>query len=171
MPNLCLVGFVFIPHLHITFPGCPHSFLAASIFMFLLQQELCCNGHFLSPSLGLLHRHFSFAGSFLSVVITSLCWLSSLWYQAEIIFLHSQAVSEPIPTLPINLHSLSGGWLPPPSTTSKQLCYFLLRLGRNSSLKMCNALSLSSSPCFEKDSPLNTAGQNLVSSLLDLQDG
>lgn len=54
--------------------------------------------------------------------------------------------------------------LPPSSATSKHLCYFLLGLGRNSLLKMCNTLSLSPSLCFWKDSPLNTAGQNLVSS-------
>lgn len=36
---------------------------------------------------------------------------------------------------------------------------------------MCNALSLSSSSCFWKGSHLNTAGQNPVCSLLDLQDG
>lgn len=84
---------------------------------------------------------FFAASSFLSLLITSLCWLSPLWYQAEIISLHLQALLEPIPTLPINLHSLSGGWLPPSSAISKHLCYFLPRLGRNSSLKKIAVLS------------------------------
>lgn len=76
--------------------------------------------------------------------------LISLWYQAEIISLCLQALIEPVPTLPIKLRSLSGGWLPPSSATSKHLCYFLFGLGWSSWLKMCNALPLSSSSWSQK---------------------
>lgn len=140
MPTLCLADLLVVLLWHAAFPGCLHDFLAPSSLTFLLQQEICCNGHFLLPSLGLLRHHF-LRCQLLSLLITSLCWLSPLWYQAEIISLHLQALLEPIPTLPINLHSLSGGWLPRSSAISKHLCYFLPRLGRNSSLKKIAVLS------------------------------
>lgn len=47
--------------------GWLHSLSASSILTFLLQQELCCSGHFLCPLLRLPNHHFFFAGSFLSV--------------------------------------------------------------------------------------------------------
>jgi len=58
MPTLRLADLLFVLHWRVTFPGCLHSFLAPSSLTFLLQQEICCNGHFLLPSLGLLHHHF-----------------------------------------------------------------------------------------------------------------
>lgn len=169
MPTLCLADLLVVLLWHAAFPGCLHSFLAPSSLTFLLQQEICCNGHFLLPSLGLLRHHF-FRCQLLSLFVDHIPVLAL----ASVISGRNNfsSLASSIRAYPHPAHK--------PSFTVRRLTSTFISHKQAPLLfspqaweellikKNCSALSLSSSPFFNKDFLLCRAGPNLAIVLLDL---
>lgn len=134
-----------------------------------MQQEICCNGHFLLPSLGLLRHHF-FRCQLLSLFVDHIPVLAL----ASVISGRNNfsSLASSIRAYPHPAHK--------PSFTVRRLTSTFISHKQAPLLfspqaweellikKNCSALSLSSSPFFNKDFLLCRAGPNLAIVLLDL---